>query len=96
MPAGPGLERCLEPIDIAGLRLRSRLMMTMHGPRLPQRRYLPYLDARSRAVALVGVRRRLNTTGSNVHPGPHSLILERFRLDGQVAVITEFGRSRGF
>jgi 2,4-dienoyl-CoA reductase-like NADH-dependent reductase (Old Yellow Enzyme family)/thioredoxin reductase len=55
MPAGAVLERCLEPIDIGGLRLRNRLMMTTHGPRLPQTRYLPYLDARSRDVALVGL-----------------------------------------
>jgi 2,4-dienoyl-CoA reductase-like NADH-dependent reductase (Old Yellow Enzyme family)/thioredoxin reductase len=55
MPAGAVLERCLEPIDIGGLRLRNRLMMTSHGPRLPQSRYLPYLDARSRDVALVGL-----------------------------------------
>ena len=55
MPAGAVLERCLEPIDIGGLRLRNRLMMTTHGPRLPQSRYLPYLDARSRDVALVGL-----------------------------------------
>jgi len=55
MPAGAVLQRCLEPIDIGGLRLRNRLMMTTHGPRLPQNRYLPYLDARSRDVALVGL-----------------------------------------
>ncbi|HUJ65580.1 MAG TPA: FAD-dependent oxidoreductase, partial [Acidimicrobiales bacterium] len=55
MPARAVLERCLEPIDIGGLRLRNRLMMTTHGPRLPQARYLPYLDARSRDVALVGL-----------------------------------------
>jgi 2,4-dienoyl-CoA reductase-like NADH-dependent reductase (Old Yellow Enzyme family)/thioredoxin reductase len=55
MPAGAVLERCLEPIDIGGLRFRNRLMMTTHGPRLPQSRYLPYLDARSRDVALVGL-----------------------------------------
>jgi 2,4-dienoyl-CoA reductase-like NADH-dependent reductase (Old Yellow Enzyme family)/thioredoxin reductase len=55
MPAGAVLERCLEPIEIGGLRLRNRLMMTTHGPRLPQSRYLPYLDARSQDVALVGL-----------------------------------------
>lgn len=30
-------------------------MMTTHGPRLPQRRYLPYLEARSGEVAMVGI-----------------------------------------
>ena len=55
MPASAVFERCLEPIDIGGVRLRNRLMMTTHGPRLPQSRYLPYLDSRSRDVALVGV-----------------------------------------
>jgi 2,4-dienoyl-CoA reductase-like NADH-dependent reductase (Old Yellow Enzyme family) len=55
MPAPAVLARCLEPIDIGRVRLRNRLMMTTHGPRLPQSRYLPYLDARSRDVALVGV-----------------------------------------
>jgi 2,4-dienoyl-CoA reductase-like NADH-dependent reductase (Old Yellow Enzyme family)/thioredoxin reductase len=55
MPAGAVLERCLEPIDIGAVRLRNRLMMTTHGPRLPQSRYLPYLDVRSRDVALVGI-----------------------------------------
>jgi 2,4-dienoyl-CoA reductase-like NADH-dependent reductase (Old Yellow Enzyme family)/thioredoxin reductase len=55
MPAGAVLERCLEPIDVGAVRLRNRLMMTTHGPRLPQSRYLPYLEARSRDVALVGV-----------------------------------------
>jgi 2,4-dienoyl-CoA reductase-like NADH-dependent reductase (Old Yellow Enzyme family)/thioredoxin reductase len=55
MPAGAVLKRCLEPIEMDGLCLRNRLMMTTHGPRLPQGRYLAYLDVRSKDVALVGV-----------------------------------------
>jgi 2,4-dienoyl-CoA reductase-like NADH-dependent reductase (Old Yellow Enzyme family)/thioredoxin reductase len=44
-----------EPIAIGGVRLRNRLMMTVHGPRLPERRYHRYLDERSRDVGLVGL-----------------------------------------
>jgi 2,4-dienoyl-CoA reductase-like NADH-dependent reductase (Old Yellow Enzyme family)/thioredoxin reductase len=44
-----------DPIEIASLSLRNRLMMTVHGPRLSESRYLPYLDARSKDVALVGL-----------------------------------------
>ena len=45
-----------EPIELGGLKLRNRLMMTTHGPRLSQVRYLRYLEERSRGgVALVGV-----------------------------------------
>lgn len=47
--------RCFEALDAGRLHLRNRLMMTTHGPRLPQRRYLPYLEARSAEVAMVGI-----------------------------------------
>src|SRR5262245_10000107 len=53
LPAYPHL---FEPIDLGRLRLRNRLMMTTHGPRLSQARYLRYLEERARGgVALVGV-----------------------------------------
>src|SRR5438477_3380785 len=45
-----------EPIAIGPIELRNRLMMTVHGPRLSQRRYLRYLEERVRGgVALVGL-----------------------------------------
>jgi 2,4-dienoyl-CoA reductase-like NADH-dependent reductase (Old Yellow Enzyme family)/thioredoxin reductase len=45
-----------EPIDLGRLRLPNRMMMTTHGPRLSQARYLRYLEERARGgVALVGV-----------------------------------------
>jgi len=43
------------PIAIGALTARNRLMMTTHGPRLPQARYLRYLEARARnGVGLAG------------------------------------------
>jgi 2,4-dienoyl-CoA reductase-like NADH-dependent reductase (Old Yellow Enzyme family)/thioredoxin reductase len=45
----------LEPIDIGSMRLRNRVMMAVHGPRLSQARYLRYLDERSRDIGLVGL-----------------------------------------
>src|SRR5205085_8243277 len=45
-----------EPISIGPVELRNRLMMTVHGPRLSQHRYLRYLEERVRGgVALVGL-----------------------------------------
>lgn len=49
------LAQCLQPLDVGPLRLRNRFMMTTHGPRLPAARYVPYLEERSRQVALVGI-----------------------------------------
>jgi 2,4-dienoyl-CoA reductase-like NADH-dependent reductase (Old Yellow Enzyme family) len=57
-----------DPIDIGPLRLRNRLMMTTHGPRLAQDRYLDYLEVRSREVALVGVHAGYGM--STFPPGP--------------------------
>jgi 2,4-dienoyl-CoA reductase-like NADH-dependent reductase (Old Yellow Enzyme family) len=43
------------PVAIGPLTARNRLMMTTHGPRLPQARYLRYLDERARnGVGLAG------------------------------------------
>jgi len=64
------LSRLFEPVEVGGLRLRNRLMMTTHGPRLPEDRYLRYLDARSRDVALVGVHAAWGL--STFPPGPGS------------------------
>ena len=53
-----------EPIELGLLRLRNRLMMTTHGPRLSQARYLRYLEERARGgVALVGVNAGLGIFG---------------------------------
>jgi 2,4-dienoyl-CoA reductase-like NADH-dependent reductase (Old Yellow Enzyme family)/thioredoxin reductase len=50
------LSHLQEPISIGPIELRNRLMMTVHGPRLPQRRYVRYLEERVRGgVALVGL-----------------------------------------
>jgi 2,4-dienoyl-CoA reductase-like NADH-dependent reductase (Old Yellow Enzyme family) len=44
-----------QPIELGGLRVRNRLMMPTHGPRLPQGRYLRYLEERARGgVGLIG------------------------------------------
>jgi hypothetical protein len=44
-----------EPIVIGPVIARNRLMMTTHGPRLPQARYLRYLEDRARnGVGLAG------------------------------------------
>jgi 2,4-dienoyl-CoA reductase-like NADH-dependent reductase (Old Yellow Enzyme family) len=43
------------PIAIGGRVARNRLMMTTHGPRLPQARYLRYLEERARGgIGLAG------------------------------------------
>jgi 2,4-dienoyl-CoA reductase-like NADH-dependent reductase (Old Yellow Enzyme family)/thioredoxin reductase len=47
--------RLFEPIDVGSLTLRNRLMMTVHGPRLPEDRYHRYLAERSLDVGLVGL-----------------------------------------
>ena len=69
--------RLFEPVTVGGLRLRNRLMMTTHGPRLPEERYLRYLDVRSRDVALVGLHAAWGL--SSFPPG-----LGRFRPDEPV------------
>lgn len=44
-----------QPIAIGGKQARNRLMMTTHGPRLGQARYLRYLEERARGgIALAG------------------------------------------
>src|SRR5579863_2701165 len=44
-----------QPIELGGLSIRNRLMMPTHGPRLPQGRYLRYLEERARGgVGLIG------------------------------------------
>ncbi len=49
-------EHLFEPLDLGPLRLRNRVMMSTHGPRLAGRRYEQYLEARaSGGVALLGV-----------------------------------------
>jgi len=48
-------EHVLTPIEVGGMTLRNRLMMTTHGTRLSQRRYLGYLAERADQVGLVGV-----------------------------------------
>ena len=48
-------EHLRQPIAIGGLTVRNRLMMTTHGPRLGQRRYLRYLEERAKGgVGLMG------------------------------------------
>jgi 2,4-dienoyl-CoA reductase-like NADH-dependent reductase (Old Yellow Enzyme family)/thioredoxin reductase len=43
------------PITIGGMTARNRVMMATHGPRLPQPRYLRYLDERARGgIGLAG------------------------------------------
>ena len=66
------LEALFRPIEVAGMELRNRVMMTTHGPRLPQDRYLAYLDARSRDVALVGVHAGYGMGVFPPGPGPAS------------------------
>src|SRR3954454_5677737 len=50
------LSHLQDPISIGPIELRNRVMMTVHGPRLSQHRYLRYLEERVRGgVALVGL-----------------------------------------
>ncbi len=46
--------RLSAPIAIGPLTARNRLMMTTHGPRLPQARYLRYIAERASGVGLAG------------------------------------------
>jgi 2,4-dienoyl-CoA reductase-like NADH-dependent reductase (Old Yellow Enzyme family)/thioredoxin reductase len=62
-------EHCFDPLDIGDLHLRNRLMMTTHGPRLSQSRYLRYLAERSRDVALVGLHAGYGMGGFPPGPG---------------------------
>ena len=49
-------EYLFEPLDLGPLRLRNRVMMSTHGPRLAGRRYEQYIEARARGgVAILGV-----------------------------------------
>lgn len=48
--------RTLSPIDIGGLRVRNRLMLTTHNPKMSEERYLAYLEERvAGGVGLVGI-----------------------------------------
>jgi 2,4-dienoyl-CoA reductase-like NADH-dependent reductase (Old Yellow Enzyme family)/thioredoxin reductase len=76
-------EHCFDPIDIGDLHLRNRLMMTTHGPRLSQSRYLRYLDVRSRDVALVGLHAAHGIGG--FPPGPGQFRPEEASEVGAVA-----------
>lgn len=45
-----------QPISIGDIRLRNRLMMTTHGTKLSEVRYLRYLEERaSGGVGLIGI-----------------------------------------
>jgi len=45
-----------EPLSLGGVALRNRIMMAAHGPRLPQERYLAYIEARAQGgVGSVGL-----------------------------------------
>src|SRR6202035_1523599 len=93
-----------EPITVGDLALRNRVMMTTHGPRLSQRRYLRYLHERSQDVGLVGVPASLGVSAFPVGPGafdpsrmgdfdavpPHPLSQEGMAYyDSQVGLIAE-------
>ncbi|MFO0687818.1 MAG: FAD-dependent oxidoreductase [Myxococcota bacterium] len=66
-----------EPISIGPVRLRGRVMMSVHGPRLSQTRYLPYLAERAAGgVALLGVPAGMGVGDLPLGPG-------RARLDMQ-------------
>src|SRR3954467_5560707 len=59
-----------QPIEIGPFELRNRLMMTVHGPRLSQRRYLRYLEERVRGgVALVGLSAAVGLYDFPIGPG---------------------------
>ncbi|MBV8085967.1 MAG: FAD-dependent oxidoreductase [Chloroflexi bacterium] len=62
-----GVEVLFRPIDLGGLRVKNRLMMTTHGPRLSRERYQRYLAERTYgdSVGLVGV-----SAGAGVHNFP--------------------------
>jgi 2,4-dienoyl-CoA reductase-like NADH-dependent reductase (Old Yellow Enzyme family)/thioredoxin reductase len=66
---GGELARLFEPVTLGGLALRNRVVMTTHGPRLSQPRYLRYLRERSQDVALVGLSASLGVYGFAVGPG---------------------------
>ncbi|HVX21097.1 MAG TPA: FAD-dependent oxidoreductase [Acidimicrobiales bacterium] len=98
------LARLFEPVALGPLELRNRLMMTTHGPRLSQRRYRPYLAARSAGVGLVGVFASYGAYSFPVGPGrfspqdaadfdvvpPHPLTDDGRRfLDGLVPMMAE-------
>ena len=93
-----------EPVTVGGLALRNRLVMTTHGPRVPQPRYLRYLHERSQDVALVGLSASLGVYGFPVGPGsfdpdrmglfdavpPHPLSSEGMAYyDGLIAPLAE-------
>jgi 2,4-dienoyl-CoA reductase-like NADH-dependent reductase (Old Yellow Enzyme family)/thioredoxin reductase len=61
--------RLFQPIDVGGLALRNRLMMTVHGPRLSPERYLRYLHERSRDVGLVGLHAMYGVMSYPAGPG---------------------------
>jgi 2,4-dienoyl-CoA reductase-like NADH-dependent reductase (Old Yellow Enzyme family)/thioredoxin reductase len=64
--------RLFEPIDVGGMTLRNRLMMTVHGPRLSAARYQPYLAARSMDVGLVGLHAMYGVYDFPFGPAPHT------------------------
>ncbi|MBK7947908.1 MAG: FAD-dependent oxidoreductase [Deltaproteobacteria bacterium] len=66
-----------EPIEIGPIRLANRVMMSVHGPRLSQTRYLPYLAERAAGgVGLIGVPAGMGVGELPLGPG-------RARLDMQ-------------
>lgn len=75
------------------MHLRNRLMMTTHGPRLPQQRYLRYLEVRSRDVALVGIHAGYGM--GTFPPGPGRFHPDSFQDPDAVAPnpLTEEGRA---
>src|SRR5689334_17685942 len=53
-PSGTSFARLFEPISIGALTLKNRIVLPAHGPRLPAKRYLRYLEERLKNdVALV-------------------------------------------
>jgi 2,4-dienoyl-CoA reductase-like NADH-dependent reductase (Old Yellow Enzyme family) len=70
--AGAIPTRLFEPIDIGAMTLRNRIMMTVHGPRLPEERYHLYLAARSLDVGLVGLHAMYGVYDFPFGPAPHT------------------------
>ena len=66
-PAGP-FHRLFEPVNMGGLQLRNRLMMTAHEPACPRTGICAISTSASREVALVGVHAAWGL--SSFPPGP--------------------------
>jgi 2,4-dienoyl-CoA reductase-like NADH-dependent reductase (Old Yellow Enzyme family)/thioredoxin reductase len=64
--------RLFEPIEIGSVALRNRIMMTVHGPRLPENRYHRYLAERSLDVGLVGLHAMYGVYDFPFGPAPYT------------------------